>query len=381
MFVSDTHHRHLLTPEQYCGEPQLQAEIQHLFQPAWHFICTTADLPNDGDFLTFDLLGTPLIVRNFCGELHAFLNVCAHRFCRLTGEESGHSKEFTCQYHGWQYDANGETRKIPDAPNFRPFKKGMVGLCKYRLETAGQLVFVNLNDEGPTLREYLGPHYEESCEMFSSQWEQIWSWQPVCQGNWKLAYEITLEGYHVQTVHPKTLGQFPLAGDDISTHHLLTDQHSSFRADRSEDHFAALDFERFAVRTCGGIPKCEYTHLNTYPHLGLISQNVVAIAQSVLPITTNTYRNLFRMFVYRGNRSGILPWVTKRFLKSALCRLWPKTFQEDIDMVTETQAGLQSPDHPKGGLISIREERVYHFQQFIQQHCRPQNASETGNST
>ena len=75
-------------------------------------------------------------------------------------------------------DSEGETKRIPDAKSFRPFKKGMVGLKKFRTETVGQLIFVNLNDDGPGLKEYLGPLYAECERMYSDEWEQIWVWQP-----------------------------------------------------------------------------------------------------------------------------------------------------------------------------------------------------------
>ena len=32
--------------------------------------------------------------------------------------------------------------------------------------------------------------------------------------------------------------------------------------------------------------------------------------------------------------------------------------------LTGVQAGLQSVSHPKGGLISAREERIFHFQRY-----------------
>ena len=68
------------------------------------------DLARPGDFLTFDLLETPILLRNFDGELRAFLNVCPHRHSRLTDKPRGNAEKLRCQYHGWEFNADGRHR-------------------------------------------------------------------------------------------------------------------------------------------------------------------------------------------------------------------------------------------------------------------------------
>ena len=92
MFTNQHHLKHLLRPHHYTSEEQYRAELRHLFQPAWHPLAATSELARPGDFLTFDLLETPIIVRNFDGELRAFLNVCPHRHSRLTDEPRGRAE-------------------------------------------------------------------------------------------------------------------------------------------------------------------------------------------------------------------------------------------------------------------------------------------------
>ena len=115
MFTHQHHLRHLLRPEHYTSEEQYCAELRHLFHPAWHPLAVKADLAKPGDFLTFDLLETPILIRNFDGELRAFLNVCPHRHSKLTEKPRGNAERLRCQYHGWEYNADGHTGKIPDA--------------------------------------------------------------------------------------------------------------------------------------------------------------------------------------------------------------------------------------------------------------------------
>ena len=120
MFVNKNRLPHVLSPRLYSCPEQYELEIQKLFRPSWHIVGSVADAPKDGDFFTIDLLGTPLLVRNFQGIYHTFLNVCPHRHCMLTHEPSGHSPVLTCQYHGWEFNDDGSTGRIPQAQNFRP---------------------------------------------------------------------------------------------------------------------------------------------------------------------------------------------------------------------------------------------------------------------
>ena len=75
---------------------------------------TRAELAKNGDFVTRDLFGTPLLVRNDEGELRAFVNACAHRHARITSAPHGSAMRLRCQYHGWEYDGRGAVCKIPD---------------------------------------------------------------------------------------------------------------------------------------------------------------------------------------------------------------------------------------------------------------------------
>src|SRR5581483_1120533 len=154
MFHYDERLKHLLRPEHYASAEQHALEMERLFRPSWHFVGLTTELPHDGHYMTLELFGEPLLIRKDGGEYHAFLNVCAHRHCLITHEPKGHSPRIHCQYHGWEYDREGRTGKIPDARCFAPFERERARLHKFRLETCGDLLFVSLADEGPTLAEY-----------------------------------------------------------------------------------------------------------------------------------------------------------------------------------------------------------------------------------
>lgn len=369
MYLNYTHLPHILRPHHYHSEEQDGVEREQLFSDAWHLVGCTADLPNDDDYLTIQVMETPLIIWRSNGAYKAFLNVCPHRFSRLAGCKIGNSKTIQCPYHGWEYDACGATRRIPDAKHFKPLTKDRVALVQFSLERLGQLLFVRLTPDGPTLRDYLGPAYEECLKFYDDDWELIWTWQPDLEGNWKLGYEITMENYHVGVTHAKTLGKFPLAADDVCSHELHGPRHSVFRADRNNDQYLAINFERFAMKQFGGTAECQYVHWHVYPHASFFSQNIFSVAQAVYPISPNRYLNLYRLFLYRGNKRGIGTYMLRRFLKRVLRKLWTNTFLEDAEAVRLTQEGLSSNGLHLEGLLSVREERIFHFQEYIKNNC------------
>ena len=102
MFIHQQSLRHLLRPEHYCSEQHFQLELEKLFRPAWQFVAAQSELPKDGDFLTLDLFGRPILIRNSGGKFLAYENICSHRHCLLTDDSYGNQRKLRCQYHGWE---------------------------------------------------------------------------------------------------------------------------------------------------------------------------------------------------------------------------------------------------------------------------------------
>ena len=73
-----------------------------------------------------------------------------------------------------------------------------------------------------------------------------------------------------------------------------------------------------------------------------------------------------RMYGDPGTRrrpgAKIAYWIASRFALKEVT----KVIREDLAVLPSIQKGLQSPDLPNGGLISVREERIHHFQKAIQ---------------
>ena len=362
MFVHQSQLRHSLRPDQYTSESQYRAELRHLFTPAWHPIATTGDLARPGDFLTFDLLGTPLLVRNAGDHLVAFLNVCPHRHSLLTTKAKGNAGHLRCQYHGWEFDHDGRTGKIPDARVFRPWDRENACLRKFRVGTCGELVFVCLSDAAPSLREWVGPLWDVWAGGFGGMYRHAATWERDFACNWKVVLENSLESYHIPQVHPKTFKDFP---PEANAWHELDPRYTTFRTIPPNDF--PTRFQRWVSRRVGGPVTDEYWHRVLHPHATASSLDSFRMMQCVFPTgpTTCRYRCIF--FTLRGRLRNPVPWLLARVQSWIATLVARKVFAEDASIYDGVQRGLEASPHC--GVIGTREERIHVFQEYVLREC------------
>ena len=361
MFTNQHHLRHVLRPDQYTSAEQYRAELRHLFLAAWHPLATTGDLARPGDFLTFDLLETPILLRNCDGQLDAFLNVCPHRHSLLTDKPRGRTAAFRCQYHGWEFDRDGRTGKIPDAKVFRPWDRENSCLRPFRVATCGELVFVSLSEKGVSLRDWLGPLWGH-WSSFGGAYRHAATWEKDFPCNWKIVLENSLESYHIPQVHPKTFGEFP---PEENAWHELHEEFSSFKTIPPRD-FAGRGMD-WLVRRLGHPVTGEYWHHVRHPHATGSSLDVFRMLQCVFPTGPTTCRYRCMYFTLRGTRRSPLAWACYRFLRTVATRIAVQVFNEDASIYSGVQRGLISSPHC--GVIGTREERVYAFQEYVNRAC------------
>jgi phenylpropionate dioxygenase-like ring-hydroxylating dioxygenase large terminal subunit len=357
MFTHQHHLRHLLRPEHYTSDAQYRAELRHLFLPAWHPIAVKDDLARPGDFLTLDLIETPILVRNFGGELRAFLNVCPHRHSKLTERPRGNTDRLRCQYHGWEFDQDGHTGKIPDAKAFRPWDRENSCLRPFRVDTCGDLVFVNLSDSPVSLREWVGPLWDE-WQGHGGAYRHAATWEKDFPCNWKVVLENSLESYHIPEVHSKTFKVFP---DETNAWHELTDRFTSFKTIPPRE--LATRVEGWITRRLGMPVTNEYWHRVLHPHATGSSLDSFRMMQCVFPTgpTTCRYRCIF--FTLRGYRKNPFAWLLYKSLRLVATMVAKQVFAEDGSIYQGVQRGMAASPHP--GVIGTREERIYYFQKYV----------------
>ena len=362
MFVHQSQLRHLLRPDQYVSDDQHRTELDRLFLPVWHPVASEAELPRSGDYLTMTLFGKPLLLRNVDGTIRAYLNVCAHRHSALTDKCRGHSERFHCQYHGWEYAADGRTAKIPDARVFRPWDRDNARLTTYQTDLCGGLVFVKFTPGGPSLREFLAPLWDELSPAFGPPFRHAATWEADFACNWKVVLENSLESYHIPEVHPKTFKTFP---DEPACEHELHLTHSVFHTPVPRDIAARV--QDWIVRRLGRPVTGMYSHQVLHPHLTYNRTDVHRMVQCVFPTGPQKCRYRAIVYVLAGPNRNPLARLLASGLRPLTVVIAKKIFAEDAAIYAGVQQGLAASPHR--GVIGTREERISVFQQHVLAKC------------
>jgi choline monooxygenase len=359
MFLSDTHLPHILAPDMYCSAPQYQREVERLFLPGWHCVGQISEFPREGDYKTLELLGRPILLWRHDGEMHAFLNVCPHRHSMLTGAACGTMQPLRCQYHGWEFDQTGNTRRIPDARSFKPLQAGQLGLSKYPARTMGHLIFVSLAESPPDLEQALGPRRQLFSEWFPLDRTVVLKTDDLVDANWKIIMENAIEGYHVEMVHAKT---FRKMAHESDCHHELgrtwtwyTEKMKLSPMDLRLHRWLRVDVDD------------QYKIYHCFPNLLIGKMALFHWVFTVLPVSPMRSRLVTYMYCQAGRPGRPHQAALTRLIVGWGRRFFRRVMNEDLSIMTSLQRGLASPEHASGGLISMREERLFQFQRYIQE--------------
>lgn len=364
MFHSTHHLPQRLAPEHYTSPDVYQRELDRMFLPGWHCLGALTDAPRVGDYFTTDLFGRPVICWHTSRGFQTFLNVCTHRFCTLTDKCRGRFEHrMKCQYHGWEYDDEGNTCKIPDAQHFRPLKKGELGLREFRTETVGQLIFVSLCENPVPLAEFLGPRLTDWCRRyFSPQHRLTLRSELPLNCNWKIVIENILESYHLECVHPKSFATFPDAQD--CTHEFYP-TYDYYKHDTSRVP-AYVWPERWVAWASQREPEYFWEHILRYPNVVLGGSGPWHYIQMIYPTGPETCRSVWYVMHYSGPKGKLWPFLVHRGLMRYGAFMTRRVQREDAAVYPSIHRGTASPHRPHGGgLISAREERIFTFQDYV----------------
>jgi anthranilate 1,2-dioxygenase large subunit len=193
-------------------EEVYQAEQENIFHgPFWSYLCLEVELAEPGDFCATFIGEQPVLVtRDHDGEIYAFENRCAHRGALIAMEHYGHTRDFTCVYHAWTYNLQGDLTGVAFEEGING--KGGMGkdFCKaehsprrLRLANIHGLIFGSLDNDVPEIEEYLGQEILDRIERV------LGGRKPVVLGrftqklpnNWKLYMENVKDSYHASILH------------------------------------------------------------------------------------------------------------------------------------------------------------------------------------
>lgn len=196
-----------LPPKAYFSEAFHQFEKEAVFKHSWLCVGRVEQIPKPGDFIALDVADEAIIVaRDKKGDVNAMSALCRHRGHPLKEKCSGNVDRFTCPYHRWSYDLNGNLIGAPHIIKKVPLEtlKAESHLPMLKTEIWQGFIFVNFDDEAaplaPTLTK-LDPYFANfpSSEMVLIE-PRIQPY-PV-EWNWKILLENYIEPYHTEYVHP-----------------------------------------------------------------------------------------------------------------------------------------------------------------------------------
>jgi len=193
-------------------EEVYRAEQDRIFHgPTWSYLCLEAELAEPGDFCATFIGEQPVLVtRDVDGEIYAFENRCAHRGALIAMADHGSAREFTCVYHAWTYNLQGDLTAVAFAEGVQGRGGMPAGFCmndhgprKLRIAVVHGLVFGTLSNDLPDIEEYLGEQILDRIDRV------LGGRTPVVLGrftqrlpnNWKLYAENVRDSYHASILH------------------------------------------------------------------------------------------------------------------------------------------------------------------------------------
>jgi phenylpropionate dioxygenase-like ring-hydroxylating dioxygenase large terminal subunit len=207
----DLSDEYLVDNRVYTDDQVFRQEQEKIFYRVWNFVCHESEIARPGDYITSHVAGQPIIIcRNAQGRINAFYNTCRHRAAQVVRDEHGKANVFTCLYHLWTYDLDGNLVRVPEIEayktNYSPegLKKENFGLVAVRAESIHRMVFVCFDEDAPSLAEYLGDVAERFKNPFGSEDLKVWVVRrQELKANWKMQPENSRDGYHAALLHKR----------------------------------------------------------------------------------------------------------------------------------------------------------------------------------
>lgn len=191
----------------YSDSQFFERELERVLRPGWHAVARWDELPERGDYRALNLFGERiLLVRDASLRLRAYSGLCLHRGFPLA-EGSGNTSRFSCPYHLWSYDLDGQLRGAPFMDERPDFDRSSCRLPELPIEEWQGFVLVSTDVDTEPLSPALGEltqflsafDLSKAVHVGVTDWDSPW--------NWKVMVENFLESYHHIGPHAENLGK------------------------------------------------------------------------------------------------------------------------------------------------------------------------------
>ncbi len=197
----------------YTSREYAEDEAGKLWARVWQHAGRVEEIPEVGDYITYEIChDSILIVRASPDTIRAYHNVCPHRGRRLVrvpkdsnGARGNAAKQrFFCGYHGWSFDLEGQNDELLDKGDWQgTLTDDRTCLTEVNVDTWGGWIFVNMDPDCVSLREYLEPAASLLDPFEFDKMRYRFRQWVVFDCNWKVALEAFMEPYHVAATHPQ----------------------------------------------------------------------------------------------------------------------------------------------------------------------------------
>jgi methanesulfonate monooxygenase large subunit len=193
---------HYVDPAIYTDEQIFDEEKTKIFARSWLIACHESEVPEIYDFRTYvhPADRNLVVVRGADARIRTFYNVCPHRGNTIVYTPSGNAKHLICIFHAFAFDSTGNCVAIPrEKAGYQDrLCKADFGLREVRTEVGfGGFVYVNLSDEAPPLREFIGHALDGMLPSLTAQPLEVFSFHRACvDTNFKLWHDTNSEFYH-----------------------------------------------------------------------------------------------------------------------------------------------------------------------------------------
>lgn len=196
-----------LPPACYHDAAFYQREIEAVFSESWVMVGREESLRRVGDYFTASIASMEIIVaRGLDQGIRAFNNSCRHRGSRLL-EGAGNTRAIACPYHAWTYALDGTLRAAPGMEQARGFHVEDFPLVALRTATWGGFIFVCASQAAPAFEDWIG---DLADILAPYRFQDMRAGRRLVfdlECNWKTWVENYMEGYHIPTVHRRTISK------------------------------------------------------------------------------------------------------------------------------------------------------------------------------
>jgi phenylpropionate dioxygenase-like ring-hydroxylating dioxygenase large terminal subunit len=207
--------------EAFLSRDYLEAEKKRLWPRIWQMVERVEDMPNVGDWLTYDVAEESVVVIRIATDgpeqFRAWHNVCPHRGRQLVSvpdmlpgkvhDVRGNGRSnFICGFHGWTFNLEGKNTYILDQQDWQDkLTPDKTCLSPVKVDTWGGYIYINMDADCAPLKEWMGRAGEILGYFQLDKMRYKWRQWAIYNCNWKTAIEAFLEPYHVAGTHTQLL--------------------------------------------------------------------------------------------------------------------------------------------------------------------------------